>query len=89
MTTHRASWRLVFLTYPCPYCGAEPGDPCVTKTGKPWGDVHAARTDHGTRCPRCGTILAHDEEPGTLCTKCQLLRRLEIERVTHHRRRTP
>lgn len=90
MTTKhtRASWRLVFLTYPCPTCGALPGQDCVTRTGRVYADVHGARTQHGTRCPRCGTTLAHEEEPGTLCAKCALLRRLEIERATKHRRKT-
>ena len=88
MTTPRASWRLVFLTYPCDFCGALPGQPCVTKTGNVYPDVHAIRTQRKARCPRCGTVLAKDEEPGTLCLRCALLRRLEVERVTKWRRRT-
>jgi len=88
VTARRASWRTVFLAYPCPHCGAQPGEDCVTATGHPYPDVHGARTDHGARCPRCGTVLMEHEEPGTLCTKCQLLRRLEIERVSRHRRKT-
>lgn len=87
-THHRAAWRLVFLTYPCPYCDAEPGRPCTSKSGRPYADVHAARTEHGNRCPRCGTVYVADEEPGTLCARCMLLRRLEIERVTTHERTT-
>jgi ribosomal protein S27AE len=88
MTNLRASWRLVFLTYPCPTCGADPGEECRTTGGRAYKQTHAARTRNGGRCPRCGTVLTHDDEPGTLCAKCQLLRRLEIERATRHRRVT-
>jgi hypothetical protein len=83
----RASWRLVFLTYPCPHCDAKAGEPCTTASGRRSDDVHGARTQHGNRCPRCGTVYAQDEEPGTLCARCALLRRLEVERVTIHKRR--
>lgn len=83
----RASWRLVFLTYPCPTCGAEPGHDCQTASGHSYTDVHAARTRNGNRCPRCGQLVAYEDDPGSLCAKCQLLRSLEIERATLHRRR--
>lgn len=31
------------LTYPCQYCGAEPGMWCLTKSGTPYGYLHADR----------------------------------------------
>lgn len=88
MTDRRNSWRLVFLSYPCDYCGAQPGQDCHTATGATYRDVHAIRTQHKARCPRCGTVLAADDEPGQLCPRCQLLRRLEIERITRWQRQT-
>jgi ribosomal protein S27AE len=84
----RAAWRLIFITYPCPTCGAQPGEECRTETGHIYKQTHAARTRNGDRCPRCGTILMAHEQPGTLCARCQLLRRLETERATTHKRKT-
>lgn len=82
----KAVWRLVFLSYPCPTCGAGPGEVCLTITGKPYAECHAERTRHANRCPRCGQITGA-EDPGALCPKCALLRSLEIERATPYRRR--
>ena len=87
MSKIRAPWRAVFLTYPCPTCGAKPSEECVTASGNVYADVHVARTEHGNRCPRCGAFIAAEDDPGSLCPKCQLLRQLEIERATYHRRR--
>jgi len=87
MTTQRAAWHVVFLTYPCPTCGAAVGDDCMTSGGKRADYVHAERTRHAARCPRCGTILSHEDDPGALCARCSLLRSLEIERATKWRRR--
>lgn len=87
MSRTRAAWRIVFLTYPCPTCGAAPTEDCLTASGKIYNDVHAERTRHAQRCPRCGTLIAADDEPGSYCAKCSLLRQLEIERATYHRRR--
>lgn len=88
MTHVRAAWRAVYLTYPCPSCGADPGADCTTSSGKRADVVHAGRTQHSARCPRCSDVLAADDEPGALCQRCRLLRSLEIERVTKHRRVT-
>lgn len=84
----RVAAQIVFLAYPCPRCGVQPGEPCLTEAGRRATDVHGARTQHGNRCPRCGIPFAANEEPGTLCARCLLVRALEIERVTQHRRRT-
>lgn len=88
MTYQRSSWRLIFTTYPCPTCGAKPGRDCRTVNGHVASQVHAARTAHAERCPRCGTHISADDEPGSYCARCQLLRALEIERATKYRRRT-
>jgi hypothetical protein len=90
MTTGKAAWRLVLLSYPCPDCGAAPGEPCTTRTGRAAQDyVHAARTRDAGRCPRCGVRLPADAEPGDLCDHCALVQSLELERYTHRRRDTP
>lgn len=89
MTRTRALWRLVFLSYPCPSCGAEPGEDCTTSGGQVAAMVHVARTRDAGRCPRCGTqVDSTAADPGTYCARCQRLRELEIERVTTHRRLT-
>jgi endogenous inhibitor of DNA gyrase (YacG/DUF329 family) len=88
MTRRRAPWRIVWLSYPCPTCNAAPGEPCLTTGGNEYRDCHADRTRHGQRCPRCGTVVSWDDAPGTLCARCSLLRTLETERATKHRRRT-
>jgi ribosomal protein S27AE len=79
---------VVFLSYPCPECGAAPGEDCTTVSGRRAGLPHAERTRHADRCPRCGVIVGA-EEPGQLCERCALVRSLEIERATHWRRRDP
>lgn len=89
MPEHRkAIWRLIFLTYPCPTCGAAPGEDCITSNGNIYKDVHAARTRDGNRCPRCGTKIAWDMA-GQLCGRCHLLRDLEVERATKYQRKDP
>lgn len=85
----RPNWRAVIESYPCDTCGAEPGEPCRTISGTKANPPHVARTRPANRCHKCGTMLAADAEPGTLCPKHALLRSLEIERATHYRRRTP
>lgn len=90
MTSRKAPWRLVLLSYPCPDCGAGPGDPCVTAGGNPAHDyVHAARTRDASRCPRCGVRLPAEAEAGDLCDHCALVQALEVERYHHPRRDTP
>jgi DNA-directed RNA polymerase subunit RPC12/RpoP len=86
--TGRASWRAVFDTYPCPTCGAEPGEPCTTTTGRLADIPHADRTRAASRCPRCGTIT-EATDPGALCPRCALVRSLEIERSTTWKRQDP
>lgn len=83
-----ASWRVVFLAYPCPTCGAKVGDPCRTKAGGRADPPHADRTRLAERCPRCGAITNPDD-PGSLCAHCALIRSLEVERSTTWRRRDP
>lgn len=80
-------WHLILRSYPCESCGAGPGQQCVTESGRPTME-HAARQHLVGRCPRCATWMDADHAIGTLCDRCKLLRSLEIERHTTHRRRT-
>jgi hypothetical protein len=89
MPQKRARWRLVYLSYPCPVCIAAPGEDCITATGKLKREVHADRARQGNRCPRCGALTSSDNEPGQLCDRCELVRALEVERASYHRRRNP
>lgn len=89
MTRAKAVWRLVFLSYPCPSCGAPPGRLCITTGGHEYAECHAARTRDAGRCPRCGTVVSAELDPGSLCDKCALVRSLEIERATTWKRRHP
>jgi DNA-directed RNA polymerase subunit RPC12/RpoP len=88
--THlRAPWHGLLLTYPCPTCGAQPNEDCLTRSGNPAQQPHRERARDAARCPRCGQHVEHDvDDPGAYCARCQLLRSLEIERVTRHRRLT-
>lgn len=87
MTRQKSRWRLVFMSYPCPTCGAGPGEPCRTTTGHIYAECHVDRTRHADRCPRCG-VLVSAEAPGELCDRCAQVRALEVERATYHRRQT-
>jgi hypothetical protein len=89
MARRKASWRLVFLSYPCPTCGAAPGEVCITLAGRPYAECHAERTRNGARCPKCGTLVTAEADPGALCPRCALVRALEVERSTTHRRTDP
>lgn len=82
-------WQSVFLTYPCPTCGAGPGDPCRTARGNVAEVPHAGRTRNADRCPKCGGITNADTEPGGLCPRCALVRSLEVERSTTWKRQDP
>jgi hypothetical protein len=78
------------LTYPCPTCGAAPGEKCRTHTGNRINSaVHADRVADMNHCPRCGARTPADDEPGQLCARCELVRSLEVERATRHERRNP
>lgn len=83
----KALWRLVFLSYPCPTCGAGPGEVCHTASGLPYNECHADRTRNADRCPKCGAVVSA-ETPGQLCGHCQLVQDLLTERYHHHRRTT-
>lgn len=89
MPRNRAGWRVVFESFPCPTCGAAPGEPCATSTGNRKTDTHVERGQAADRCPKCRTRLAFDAEPGDLCGRCELLRNLETERATTYRRKGP
>jgi len=84
-----ATWAAVFLTYPCPTCGAGPGEPCQTASGRVADIPHAGRTRNADRCPRCGSITGAEAEPGALCARCALVRALEVERSTTWKRQDP
>jgi len=83
-----STWRLILRSYPCRTCGAGPGDPCTTSGGREADLEHVDRQQHVGRCPRCATMMDADWTPGALCPHCQLLRSLQVERYTHHRRST-
>lgn len=89
MTNRPGPWHLVLRSYPCEHCGAGPGEPCVTESGRKVALEHSARQQLTGRCPRCSAMLDADHPPGTLCRHCALVRSLEVERHTHHRRRDP
>jgi predicted RNA-binding Zn-ribbon protein involved in translation (DUF1610 family) len=79
--SNKGRWRLVLLSYPCPDCGAGPGELCTTRSGRPAHDyVHAARVQDAPRCGRCGTHLPADTEPGDLCDYCAMVQALQVER---------
>lgn len=50
------------LTAECPYCGAGPGDPCVTVRGGYSPQPTRARTPHGSR-RRLAVVLAAHADP--------------------------
>lgn len=89
MSSPRAPWRTVFLSYPCPTCGAGPGENCLSSTGNVRTECHVDRGRTADRCPKCRSMLAADAEPGDLCGRCQQVRALEVERATYHQRRRP
>jgi ribosomal protein S27AE len=89
MTRHMAPWRVVFESFPCPTCGAGPGEHCMTSNGNVRNETHVDRGRDAMRCPKCGGRLAFDAEPGDLCGRCEQVRALEVERATYHRRKNP
>lgn len=88
MAHQPAAWRLLLRSYPCQDCGASPGDPCMTSGGQVAGVEHSARQRLVQHCPRCGTRLAAEADPGSRCARCQLLHDLNTERATTHKRTT-
>lgn len=89
MTQPPGTWHNILRSYPCEACDAGPGEPCVTASGRKSALEHSARQHLVGRCPRCSGMLDADHPPGTLCPHCALVRSLNIERHTTHRRRSP
>lgn len=83
----KALWRVVLTSYPCPTCDAEPGEDCRTNAGKRAAIPHADRGRTGERCSKCGTPTPGGD-PMQLCPRCELIRALEVERSTTHKRET-
>jgi predicted RNA-binding Zn-ribbon protein involved in translation (DUF1610 family) len=82
-------WLISILSYPCPRCGAKAGQRCRTKAGGQTATPHAARGQERRRCRHCQVILPADQDLGdVLCSRCALVRALEVERATHYRRQT-
>jgi len=56
---HLLPWRAVAMEYPCEQCGAGPGEPCLTMSGKIKYEVHAWRSDlasvNGWKLPESGS----------------------------------
>ena len=52
---HKVAWWEIVHAYPCPECHAAPGQRCVTTTGHPKSEPHAARarvaSEHHWRNP--------------------------------------
>lgn len=86
MSAPLSRWRIIVRSYPCETCGAGPGDPCLSPSGKRALE-HVARANLVNHCPKCGTWVDADE-PGIYCPRCQLLRDLNTERASHHKRTT-
>jgi hypothetical protein len=83
--SQRAGWRRVLLSYPCPTCGAGPGDDCETSTGNRKFECHVSRSDAAERCRDCHTRLGADDvdQGADRCPHCQLVHQLITERHTH------
>lgn len=79
-------WRRVIQSYVCDECGAGPGYPCITKSGKVKTECHAIRGQDADRC-KCGARLSSETDIGGLCARCEQVRSLEIERATKYQRR--
>jgi hypothetical protein len=89
MTDRRSGWRRIYESYACTYCGAGPGQRCLSLvTKKPTMTIHMARVNAADRCAKCGTGMDADRvtEGANLCPRCALVRSLEVERATVHRR---
>jgi hypothetical protein len=83
-------WLAAVLSYPCPKCGAAPHDPCTTKTGTRASTPHAARGQERRRCRLCQVLLPQDQDlEDVLCGRCAMIRALELERITTHKRTEP
>lgn len=89
MVTPRDPWRVLIETYPCPSCYAEPREACTTYAGGNTTTPHIARIRQIDRCPTCLARMPAGTEPGDVCERCLVVRALEVERMTHHRRLDP
>ena len=76
------TWRLVVNSYPCEECHVPPGRACITMTGNPKPEPHAARTaaahargwafaDAPARCVDCnGPLPGDNPDSPQRCRKC-------------------
>lgn len=85
MTYEKSEWRETVEGEPCPTCDAPSGSPCLTRNGHLTSQPHAGRYYRVNRCPHCGVMVPM---AGELCDRCALIRSLETERASHHRRTT-
>lgn len=77
----KASWNVVLLSYPCRVCGAPPGQPCITLTGRvKRTEVHTDRSYQASDrhwvagdIPECAPSCVHcgdDPPPSMVCAQC-------------------
>lgn len=82
-------WLAAILTYPCTRCGAKAGQRCRTAAGGATVTPHAVRGQERRRCRHCQVVLPNDQDLAeVLCSRCALVRALEVERASHYRRQT-
>lgn len=55
---------------PCPQCGAESGDPCITSDGRPRSQSHTNRTPVQP-CGTYGGYQAHKKRGEAACDECR------------------
>lgn len=80
MSSEKARWKTILLSYPCPTCGAEPGRPCRTSHGHVYYDVHVDRARQANRCPECGDRMPADAEAMDRCAYCETVNSIIRER---------
>ena len=76
------TWRMVVTSYPCTECNAAPGRACLTISGVPKPEPHAARSraardrgwafaDAPARCVKCnGPLPGDNPDSPQRCVRC-------------------